>query len=401
MLPTILRSYGWAAKTFAASDKGWHLFFVNIPHGPKLLHPKELAVAQGFPWGFALPSCRTQAWQLLENFVPPPMVYFGLVGPAAAIRGPARDEQGSDWAAEGFRKCCQASDGAWEPIRGALGQVHGAHSPGRSKTPPRHQERAQGNQGIFAVRPPRQPSPQVAMIQGRRASEEEAPTSIWLDPPTGRETQDFLVVFQATRSGTFVVESSPGATHRGAFRVRGMDRPPRQGTVTSAPLSPDSVAEPSPREFERPRSPTAAGAGCPARAFATLTLVTLAAGADGAGLSLGRTRACNVAQNAGHGTWRPALGPWSAGSDVPGPARPRLWWSPAIGSYTKDFDATLGYPGEGPQLPRTTPSLKTETLTLVTANVTSWSTGTDAGVLSLDSEVWLRDEVLQGGKGRI
>ena len=57
------------------------------------------------------------------------------------------------------------------------------------------------------------------------------------------------------------------------------------------------------------------------------------------------------------------------------------------------FDATLGFPGEGPQLPRTTPSLKTETLTLVTANVTSWSTGTDAGVLSSAAEVFILQEV--------
>ena len=44
-------------------------------------------------------------------------------------------------------------------------------------------------------------------------------------------------------------------------------------------------------------------------------------------------------------------------------------------------------------MPRTSPSLKTETLTLVTANVTSWSTGTDAGVLGSDAEVLILQEV--------
>ena len=31
MLPTILRSYGWAAETFTASGKGWHGFFADTP----------------------------------------------------------------------------------------------------------------------------------------------------------------------------------------------------------------------------------------------------------------------------------------------------------------------------------------------------------------------------------
>ena len=136
MLSTILKSYGWAAETFAASDKGWHGFFADTPHGPKFLHPKELAVAQGFPWGFALPNCNTQAWQLLENSVPPSMAYLGLVGPAAALRGLAQEERESNWAAEGFRRCCQASGGAWDANHGALGQAPRAHSPRRSRTPP-------------------------------------------------------------------------------------------------------------------------------------------------------------------------------------------------------------------------------------------------------------------------
>ena len=209
------------------------------------------------------------------------------------------------------------------------------------------------------------------MVQGRRDSEDEVPISILLDLPTGRETQDLLVVLQAMRGGAFVVESFPGAAHREAFRVRGMDQPPRQGSVTPAPSSPDFVAEPSPRGLERPRSPAATGAWCPTRAFAILTLATLASGADWAGLSLGGRLAWCETQAEIAGTWEPAWGHGSGWTDTPGPARPQPWWRPAVGLHTKDFDATLGYPGEGPQLPRTTPSPKTETLTLVTANVTS------------------------------
>ena len=136
MFPTILRSYGWAAVIFAASDKGWHGIFADTPHGPRFFHPKELAVAQGFPWGFTLASCRTQAWQLLGNSVPPPMAYLGLVGPAAAFSGLERGVQGSNWAAEGFHRCCRASDGAWTPSREPLGRVRTAHSPRWSRTPP-------------------------------------------------------------------------------------------------------------------------------------------------------------------------------------------------------------------------------------------------------------------------
>ena len=190
------RSYGWAAETFVASGKGWHGFFADTPHGPRFLHPKEPAVAQGFPWAFTLPACRTQAWQLLGNFVPPPMAYLGL---------------GSNWAAEGFRRCCQACDGAWDTTPGGLGQAPRARSPKRSRTPPRHLKRAQRNEGVFSVQSPRWPSPQVAMVQGRRASEEDVPTSIWLDLPTRKETQDLLVALQAIEEWSFRRGEFPGS----------------------------------------------------------------------------------------------------------------------------------------------------------------------------------------------
>ena len=78
---------------------------------------------------------------------------------------------------------------------------------------------------------------------------------------------------------------------------------------------------------------------------------------------------------------------------LPGPACPRPWWRLAIRLDVVNFDATLGYPGEGPQLPRSTPTPKSETLTLLTANVTSWSTGTDAGAFASETEVFIFQEV--------
>ena len=127
--PTILRSYRRAAEIFPASDKGWHGFFVEIPYGPGFLHPKELAVAQSFPWEFALPSCHTQAWQFIGNSIPPPMAYLGLLGPAAALQGWGKSVGGGNWAADGFLRCCRASDGAWEAQPGGPGLAQGGGIP--------------------------------------------------------------------------------------------------------------------------------------------------------------------------------------------------------------------------------------------------------------------------------
>ena len=78
------------------------------------------------------------------------------------------------------------------------------------------------------MRSPRWRTPQVAMIQGRRAGEGEVPIMVLFGPPTPEEAQGILVVFRAIRSGAFVVENLPGARHRESLRVRGLD-PPRQG----------------------------------------------------------------------------------------------------------------------------------------------------------------------------
>ena len=86
------------------------------------------------------------------------------------------------------------------------------------------------------------------------------------------------------------------------------------------------------------------------------------------------------------------------------PSCPRPWWRLALGLEAVDFDATLGYPGEGPQLRHSTPTRKSNTLTLITANVTSWVTGTDAGVLDSEAKalilqkVKLRDESLRAAR---
>jgi site-specific DNA-cytosine methylase len=71
-LPTILRSYGTAAESFTPSNRGWHGFFVATGRGMRFLAPRELAVAQGFPWGFELPANPRRAWQALGNSIPPP-----------------------------------------------------------------------------------------------------------------------------------------------------------------------------------------------------------------------------------------------------------------------------------------------------------------------------------------
>ena len=229
----------------------------------------------------------------------------------------------ADWAAEGFRRCCQASDGAWVRVLEPGPGARTARSPTRSRSPPGHRKQPRAGGSFLAIGRPRWPSPQVAMIQGRRASKEETPTSIWLDPPSAEETQDLLVVLQAMRTGAFTVQGFPGVAHQGALRVRGVDQPPRQGIATPAPSSPEPLAEPNPRGPAMPHSPVAARAWCPARAFAALTVATLAAGASGAGLPPGRARAFAADRPAGPGGWEPGWALEVAQGGTP-PPRPRL-----------------------------------------------------------------------------
>ena len=136
VLPTILKSYGRAATMFPASEKGWHMFFADAPHGPRFLCPTELAVAQGFPWGFALPSCLVQAWQFIGNSIPPPMAYLGLLRPAAALQCWGMTGGGGNWAADGFLKCCRASDGAWGTVPSIVGPALEGQRADAPRSPP-------------------------------------------------------------------------------------------------------------------------------------------------------------------------------------------------------------------------------------------------------------------------
>ena len=138
MLPTILKSYGRATEIFAASEKEWHGLFVETPHGPRFLHPRELAVAQSYPWGFTLPSCYSQAWQFIGNSIPPPMAYLGLLRPAATLQGWGQTRGGGNWAADGFLRCFRASDGAWGAPPEGPGPAQRMQSPGKSRSPPVH-----------------------------------------------------------------------------------------------------------------------------------------------------------------------------------------------------------------------------------------------------------------------
>ena len=88
---------------------------------------------------------------------------------------------------------------------------------------------------------------------------------------------------------------------------------------------------------------------------------------------------------------------WGQPPGSPQADRPRSdgWpcWRQVAGHAWRDYDDTLGYPGEGQQMPRSTSSAKSEALTLLTANVTSWSTGTGAGILASEAEVLVPQEV--------
>ena len=244
---------------------------------------------------------------------------------------------------------------------------------------------------------PRWWTPHIAMVQGRRTGEAESPTTIWIDPFSQDETRDFLVVLQAMRGGAFDVGGFLGAAHRDSLRVSGLDQPPRQGCVTPAPSTPDSVAEPTSRFLARPRSPAVGGAWCPAKAFATLTLATFAARAQAADSIGHHKKACQWTQGEVLGSQVFGLRPNYSRAGHPGPVGPWPCWRLALGLDRMSFDATLGYPGEGPQLPHSTPTPKSETLSLITANVTFWSTDTDAGVLYSEAEVLIFQEVRPRG----
>ena len=172
VLPTILKSYGRAAETFPASDTGWHGFFVETPYGPRFLHPKELAVAQRFPWGFALPSCHMYPSVAAHRELDP--APHGLPGSARAGRNPSRlgaisgrRKLGGRWLPQVLRsERWGLGNPAWGPGTGPK-----STEPQEIKVPPRPQARAQRAEGIPGMSPPRWRTPHV---QGRRAGEGES-----------------------------------------------------------------------------------------------------------------------------------------------------------------------------------------------------------------------------------
>ena len=281
-----------------------------------------------------------------------------------------------------------------KPHRKARDRPKGGEAQGGQGPPPVHGLGPTGREASSAcARPGGGPPRWTCYKAGGQEKVKPPPLRIWIEPPSREETRNLLVALHAMRSGALDVCSLPGAAHREALRIRGLDQPPRQVCMTPALSSPDSVAEPSPQVRVRPRSPANRRAWCPTKAFATLTFTALAAQAQ-------------VCEGVGpHG----AIGPWTTwrateplGCDhcpscpQTGHPGPMEWpcWRLASGLARMSYDATLGYPGEGPQLPHATPSSKSsEALSLITANVTSWSTGLDAGVLSSEAEVFILQEV--------
>ena len=163
------------------------------------------------------------------------MAYLGLLGPAAALGSFGQMNREGTWAADEFLRCCRASDGAWRAPAGQGDGTMGQRGSWRSRSPPLPRVKLESRGGVLDARPPRWPTPQVAMTQGRRATEGEVPTTIWMDPPNQEEVQVLLVVLQAIRTGEFAPECLPGAASRGSLRIRGVDAPPRQGCVTRCP----------------------------------------------------------------------------------------------------------------------------------------------------------------------
>ena len=349
-------------------------------------------MAQRFPCGLPLPSCSVQAWQLIGNSIPPPMAYLGLLGPAAAHQGWGLTGSGGNWAANGFRRCCRASDEAWEAGPGDMGPAQEGQRAVLPRSPPPATCRGPRRGDCPRHEIPQDEDSPGGHDQGQADEGRRVPTTIWMDPPSKEEERDLLVALHALRSGALDVNGLPSAAHRGALRVRGLDRPPRQSCLTPARSTPDSVDEPSPRARTRSRSPEGQGAWRPARAFAALAFTALAAQAQVA-------EATRPQEATGTGLMSEAGVPWSWGrpTGCPQADRPRAdgWpcWRLVARHAWRDHDDTLGYPGEGPQMPHSTPSAKSETLTLVTANVTSRSTGTGAGVLASEAEVLILQEV--------
>ena len=158
--------------------------------------------------------------------------------------------------------------------------------------------------------------------------------------------------------------------------------------------SPESVPDPPPLTPRSPRRSKSQGAWSPGRAFLALTLATLASGVTRAGGSVPPGKLMPAPPRPTERDWMRRAGdrtcarePWrdSAHLGQRGP----LGACRAAGP----FDSTRGFPGEGPQPSWSTRTPPGEVLTLLTANVTTWATGTAAGALDSESEVPMLQEV--------
>ena len=210
MLLIILRSYGWAAEIFRASYKGWHGFFAGVSQRPRFLHPKELrSRCPGLPVGACLAHLQYPGLATPGEFDPAPHGLLGLIGTGRCLPRLGASGARGQLGGRGFPQVLPSQ-------RRGLGTPAWGPGPGPQRTKPQEIEdphrprgRPQEVGGVLGVKSPRWLTPQVAMVQGRRASEGETPTTVWLDPPTHEETRDFLAVSQAMRGGAFVLESFP------------------------------------------------------------------------------------------------------------------------------------------------------------------------------------------------
>ena len=89
VLPTIIRCYGWAAETLSASDKGWHGFFVETPHGPRFSYFEELrSSGSGVPMGVCLAFVPHPGMAILGKFNPALHGVPKFIGTGSSPPGP-------------------------------------------------------------------------------------------------------------------------------------------------------------------------------------------------------------------------------------------------------------------------------------------------------------------------
>jgi hypothetical protein len=109
-----MHSYGRAAEAFAIPGVKvpLHGFFRAVTGTQtRFYSPRELAVAQGFPWNTPLPGNHSHAWALLGNAIPPPMAATGLALAAFMASPPNIPPQ--EALPRIIRRLCDLSHGQW------------------------------------------------------------------------------------------------------------------------------------------------------------------------------------------------------------------------------------------------------------------------------------------------